>query len=73
MHPQLERICRENRATCESWSYESRANNPPTVILVTIEKTVDPQFHEYVVQLVNVDRLARIIVDEAHLAAAHLF
>jgi superfamily II DNA helicase RecQ len=73
MQQQLERVCRENNATCESWNYNSRANNPPTIILVTVEKTVDPQFHEYVVQLVNENRLARIIVDEAHLAVAHLF
>ena len=73
MHLQLERICKENGATCESWNYDSRANNPPNVILVTIEKTVDPRFHEYVVELVNEDLLARIIVDEAHLAVAHAF
>jgi hypothetical protein len=73
MHLQLERICKENGATCESWNYDSRANNPPNIILVTIEKTVDPQFHEYVVELVNADLLACIIVDEAHLAAAHAF
>src|ERR1700683_54091 len=73
MHPQLERICRENRVTCESWNYNSRVNNPATVILVTIEMTIDPRFHQYVVQLVNEDLLARIIVDEAHLAVVHLF
>lgn len=73
MHPQLERICRENGATCESWSFKSRANNPPNVILVTIEKTEAPKFHAYVVQLVNSNRLVRIVVDEAHLAVAHAF
>jgi len=73
MHPQLERICKENGATCESWSLQSRANNPPNVILVTIEKTEATQFHAYVVQLVNANLLVRIIVDEAHLAIAHNF
>lgn len=73
MHSQLEGDCRTHGATFESWSPKSDANNPPNVILVTVEKTMDERFHEYVIQLVNANRLVRIVVDEAHLAVVQEF
>lgn len=71
MHEQYITRCDAANMTCETWSTQTGSATCPRNILATIERTESPKFHEYVKTLVAKNRLARIIVDEAHIALTH--
>lgn len=71
MHEQYKTRCAEHGMTYEVWSSSTSSSTPPRNILVTIESTDSASFHEYLHILITSGRLARIIVDEAHLAMLH--
>jgi superfamily II DNA helicase RecQ len=71
MHEQYRTRSIQYQMKCEMWCTATSVTNPPTILLVTIETTQSANFHKYMQQLSMSDRLARIIVDEAHLALTH--
>jgi Helicase conserved C-terminal domain len=72
MHEQYLLRCKNYGMTCETWSPRTSVTNPPTNILVTIEQTQGAAFHEYVHKMHSAgSRIARVIVDEAHLTLTH--
>jgi superfamily II DNA helicase RecQ len=71
MHEQYHLRCKENGLTCKTWSYTMSAMSPPQNILATIEEFDKQQFHKYIIDLVDSRLLARLIVDEVHLAMTH--
>ncbi|KIM77587.1 hypothetical protein PILCRDRAFT_12000 [Piloderma croceum F 1598] len=46
-------------------------DDPPSHILVTIEKTDSHLFHDFMSRLVGIRNLARTVIDEAHFALTH--
>jgi hypothetical protein len=56
---------------CETWSPTTSATNPPLHILVAVESTNWTEFKNFIRILVRDGRLARIIIDEAHLVLTH--
>jgi hypothetical protein len=71
MHEQYYTRSHHYGMTCETWTAGASASHPPTNLLVTIESTQSTQFHHYMSQLLAQDRVARIVVDEAHLSLTH--
>jgi hypothetical protein len=71
MHEQYLGRCADHQMTCETWSYVTSVTNPPRNILATIEEFEKEVFHEFMTRLVDLCLLARLIVDEAHLAVTH--
>lgn len=71
MHEQYQKRCREHGMRCETWTSLLSAQDFPQHILVTIETTENHSFHSFLAQLISNNRLARIIVDEAHLIFTH--
>jgi len=71
MHEQYLVRCQKNRLSCRTWSPEMSKVAPPLHILVAVESVDSPVFHLYIEKLVSDRRLARIVVDEAHLTLTH--
>lgn len=71
MHDQYRTTCSSHNLESESWSKTMSASTPPLHILVQIEDTISNTFRAYLETIVSAGRLARIIVDEAHLFVAH--
>ena len=71
MHEQYQTRCSVYEFSCESWTETTSAQNPPTHIIITIDKTAREDFIAWLNVLVSKNRLARIIIDEAHLVLAH--
>jgi superfamily II DNA or RNA helicase len=71
MHEQYLNRCRRYRLTCDKWHPSSTVPNTPQNLLVTIEATESERFHQFLLQLNQEGRLARVILDEAHLILTH--
>lgn len=73
MHEQYRKRCRDHHMTCETWTWTSSASTPSQNVLVTIEDTDKAALKVYMNVLVATGLIARVIVDEAHLAESHSF
>jgi superfamily II DNA helicase RecQ len=71
LHEQYQLRCIQHGLTCGLWSPTMSATCPPSTILVSVESTQWGVFKEFVKKLLFNDYLARVIVDEAHLALTH--
>ena len=68
MHEQYRKRSRDHQMTCETWTRNSSASTPCHNVLVTIENTEKAALRSYLNVLVTTGLVARVIVDEAHLA-----
>ena len=70
MHDEYKVRARKHGLSCETW--ESGNSSPSSqLILVAVENCVWDRFKSYVETLIRMGRLARIVVDEAHLLHKH--
>ncbi len=67
----LIRRCNERKISY--WHYntgdrmQERVHAVPSLVLVDVEMAVTPAFHAFAKQLLDMDRLDRLVIDEAHL------
>lgn len=76
MHLQFQHCATTFDVTAESWTPDTSTLVPPKLILATIDTaTTDAvtfhQFRTYIKVLLRNNRLARIVIDEAHLILTH--
>lgn len=71
MHEQYILRSGHHAMTCESWSSLTSPDAPPSNILLTIDQSEYENFRTFTRTLLRRSRLARIIVDEAHLILTH--
>lgn len=71
MHVQYHHCATTFDITAETWTPLTSTLVPPKLILATIDLATFPQFKNYVKVLVRSNRLARVVIDEAHLILTH--
>jgi hypothetical protein len=71
MHDEYRSRARKHNITCETWSTRSLPTSPPQLLIVAIELGILEQLKIYIQTLARLSRLARIVVDEAHLLLKH--
>ncbi|KAI0061564.1 hypothetical protein BV25DRAFT_1916911 [Artomyces pyxidatus] len=71
MHEQYHLLCSRITLPCESWKLQSRPEAPLPIVLATIDYAALVTFQNYLRRLHSTGRLARIIIDEAHLMVDH--
>src|ERR1700733_9088551 len=71
LHEQYHFRCKQYNISCAGWSPEMSALHAPSAIIVAIDSTHWEVFQDFIRKLHANGRLARIIVDEAHLALEH--
>ena len=65
--------CRAKRygLACQTWTIDCDITTAPQLLLVAVENCSWPALRDHVSTLIRLGRLARIVVDEAHLLAKH--
>jgi hypothetical protein len=65
--------CRAQRygLACRTWTMDCDIATTPQLLLVAVENCSWPELQDHVATLIRLGRLARIVVDEAHLLAKH--
>jgi hypothetical protein len=65
--------CRAKRygLACQTWTVDCDIATAPQLLLAAVENCPWPALQDHVATLIRLGRLARIVVDEAHLLAKH--
>lgn len=65
--------CRAKRygLACRTWSMDCDIATAPQLLLVAVENCLWPELQNHIETLLRLGRLARIVVDEAHLLVKH--
>jgi Helicase conserved C-terminal domain len=71
MHEQYKYLYTKHGLSWEIWSTKTSPHRPPISIIVAVEQTEWEDFRTYVGVLLAGRRVARVIVDEAHLVQTH--
>ena len=71
MHDKYKRRATKHELSCETWTYRSTTASSAQLILVAVENCAWEQLKIHVETLIRLGRLARIVVDEAHLLHKH--
>lgn len=71
MQEQLILRCQKLDMTCGIWHGEMGLEDVPDNLLIVLETALSDNFKHYLTELSHLHRLARIVVDEAHLILAH--
>jgi superfamily II DNA helicase RecQ len=71
LHEQYHFRCEQYSISCALWSPEMSDAHPPSAVLVAIDSTNWEVFQVFIQKLYTKGRLARIVVDEAHLTLTH--
>lgn len=71
MHIQYRQCATTFSIDVESWTPKTSTLVPPTLVLATIDQAGFPLFKRYVNILISSCRLARVVIDEAHLILTH--
>lgn len=70
MHDEYKNRARKHGVTCETWTNSNRRPSSQ-LVLVAVETCIWDEFKSYAETLICLGRLARIVVDEAHLIHKH--
>jgi hypothetical protein len=71
MHEEYQARATSHDLSVETWTFSSSAHHPPQIVLVAAEKCTWDSLLIYILTLLHKGRLARIVVDEAHLLLKH--
>jgi hypothetical protein len=71
MHEEYKARATSHGLSVETWTFSSSPHHPPQIVLVATEKCTWDSLVIYVSTLLHKGRLARIVVDEAHLLSKH--
>lgn len=71
MHEEYKGRAKHHQLTCETWSDLSDIATAPQLLLVAVENCPWPKLQAHIETLIRLGRLARIVVDEAHLLEKH--
>src|SRR5262245_28636785 len=71
MHDEYKARARRYGMACETWTTDSNIATTPQVLLVAVENCSWPDLQSHIMTLIRLGRLARIVVDEAHLLVKH--
>ncbi|TEB31756.1 hypothetical protein FA13DRAFT_1709657 [Coprinellus micaceus] len=71
MRAQLRKSCVSQGLEVTTYDFGLAPENAPRNLLVAIEKTEKQEFQDFLQSLCAVDKLARIVLDEAHLVLTH--
>src|SRR5258708_20103272 len=71
MHEEYKLRARKYGVSCRTWSSECDPSASPQLLLVAVESCTWADLQHYISTLVRLGRLARIVVDEAHLLLKH--
>jgi superfamily II DNA helicase RecQ len=68
---QFMQICTSFGITCHLWKDDLETPQAPGVVLVAAENAAKASFRSFLLLLSNLERLARVVIDECHLVVAH--
>ena len=71
MHDEYKSRARHYGLTCQAWSTSCDIATAPQLLLVAVENCPWPGLQDHIANLIRLGRLARIVVDEAHLLVKH--
>ena len=71
MHEEYKFRARKCGVSCKTWSNECGPSASPQMLLVAVETCAWADLQDYISTLVRLGRLARVVVDEAHLLLKH--
>ena len=71
MHDEYKMRASRHKLSYETWAIKSESSSPSQLILVAVEACAWDALRVYVDTLIRTGRLARIVVDEAHLLLQH--
>jgi hypothetical protein len=71
MHDEYLGRAQKCRLTCETWSHRALPTSSPQLLLVAVEYGHWTKLRIYLDTLIRLGRLARVVVDEAHLLEKH--
>lgn len=71
MHEQYRLRCQQYSLSCDVWTAQTSPHHPPSIVIAPVECTNWSAFRTYVEELISRRRIARVIMDEAHLGLTH--
>lgn len=71
MHDEYQGRAKRCGLGCKTWSTSCDIGTAPQLLLVAVENCPWPELQDHIGNLIRLGRLARIVVDEAHLLAKH--
>jgi hypothetical protein len=71
MHDEYKCRARHYGLACQTWTTSYDIATAPQLLLVAVENCPWPELQDHIATLIRLGRLARIVVDEAHLLVKH--
>jgi hypothetical protein len=71
MHEEYKSRAKQHGLTCKTWTSDCDLATAPQLLLVAVENCPWPVLQASITTLIRLGRLARIVVDEAHLLEKH--
>src|ERR1700687_5674561 len=71
MHEEYKFRAQKYGVSCRTWSSACDPSTSPQLLLVAVETCAWTDLQHYIATLVRLGRLARVVVDEAHLLLKH--
>ncbi len=71
MHDKYKCRARRYGLACQTWTAGCDIATAPQLLLVAVENCPWPELRDHIANLIRLGRLARIVVDEAHLLVKH--